>query len=273
MFNGYLLSKLGDYGHLVPERAKLPSQAMIVPAAPTISVIFGTYNRLGLLKEAVESIRRSIGPFSYEIVVTDGGSTDGSREWLVSQPDVVLVGMRSLDGAVKAFNQAWSVCRGLYVANFNDDAEYLENALELGIRTLQDPENKNVGQVAFELNLTGLWSVEYVKHYVYANFGVGRRHVVEKVCEKQGGPNNYWNPIYHTYAGDCEHSCWIWKMGMKVLGLEGVRVADKGIKDSLRENNEQIRKERKDSELFWSRIDNLGLPVYNREDDLEILKI
>jgi glycosyltransferase involved in cell wall biosynthesis len=240
---------------------------------PTISVIFGTYNRFELLKKAVESVRRAVGSLSYEIVVTDGGSTDGSREWLASESDVVLVGMRSLDGAVKAFNQAWSVSRGEYIANFNDDAEYLGNALELGVEALRCPKNKDVGQVAFELNLTGLWSVEYMKHLVYANFGIGKRDVVERVCEKQGGKENYWNPIYHTYAGDCEHSCWIWKMGMRVLGLEGVRVMDLGAKDGLRERNDQIRKNKKDGELFWSRMETLGTLVFNREDDLEILEL
>ena len=246
---------------------------MVPHEAPTISVIFGTYNRIGLLKGAVESVRRAVGPLSYEIVITDGGSEDGSRQWLAEQRDVVLVGMRSLEGAVLAFNQAWSVSRGKYIANFNDDAEYLENALELGVRALEAPGNEDVGQVAFEVNLTGLWSVEYMKNLVYANFGVGRRDVVEKVCEKQGGVNNYWNPIYHTYAGDCEHSCWIWKMGLRVLGLEGVRVLDKGARDALRKRNDEIRKDRKDGELFWARMDTLGTLVFNREDDLEILKL
>lgn len=223
------------------------------PEAPDISVLLGTYNRFALVQRAVESIRRSARGYSYEICVCDGGSVDGSRAWLVEQPDVVLVGKRSLEGAVKAFNEAWMVSRGRFVANFNDDAEYVGNALGQGVRFLQDPSHVKVGQVAFEYDLPGFFKVETINGLYYANFGMTRREVAEKICAAQGGVNNWWNPIYHTYAADCEHSCWVWKLGYEVHALVGARAADKKAVDELRETNEQVRKGRGDSELFWKR--------------------
>ncbi len=246
---------------LRPPVNKAELAKLISPERPAVSVIFGTYNRIALLKPAIESIRRAVGPLTYEIVVTDGGSTDGTREWLAAQKDVVLVGMRCLQGAVRAFNQAWSVSRGLYIANFNDDAEYVGNCLEQGVRAFAAPNHENVGQFAFQLNTEAGWDIQYVNGYQYANFGIGKREVVERVCEKQGGREHYWNPIYHTYAADCEHSCWIWKMGLRVLGLEGARVADKGAKDALRERNEKINEGKGDSNLFWTR--------WNRPEDIK----
>jgi glycosyltransferase involved in cell wall biosynthesis len=219
---------------------------------PTVSVICGTYNRFPSLKRAIESVRKSVLGLTYEIVVTDGGSRDGSREWLAVQDDVVLVGKRSLEGAVKAFNEAWAASRGKYVANFNDDAEYVDDALVAAVRYLESPPGAKAGQVAFEYDLPGVWKVETINGLYYANFGMTRREVVERICQQQGGPNNFWNPIYHTYAADCEHSCWVWKLGLEVHALKA-RCADKKAVDELREKNDVIRGARGDSELFWKR--------------------
>ena len=219
--------------------------------APCVSVIFGTYNRFAFLKRAVESIRSSVKPYSYEIVITDGGSTDGSLEWMRAQADIVIAETGNLRGAVSAFNAAWAASIGGFVANFNDDAEYVGDALCVGVQELQ--RSPSVGQVAFEFDLGGSWHHEAVCGLVYANFGVGPRDVIAKVCEKQGGPKNYWSPFYHTYAGDTEHSMWVWNLGYRVEPLKGARVCDRGKQDDLRRRNDQIRSARGDSYLFRNR--------------------
>ena len=55
-----------------------------------ISVVLGTYNRLSFLKLTIESIRKELKEFAYEIFVVDGGSDDGTLEWLLQQKDIVL---------------------------------------------------------------------------------------------------------------------------------------------------------------------------------------
>ena len=62
------------------------------PASPMVAVILGTYNRKQHLERALASVRSAVGSLPYEIVVVDGGSTDGSREWLAGEADVVLIG-------------------------------------------------------------------------------------------------------------------------------------------------------------------------------------
>ena len=57
-----------------------------------VAVILGTYNRKQHLERALASVRSAVGSLPYEIVVVDGGSTDGSREWLAGEADVVLIG-------------------------------------------------------------------------------------------------------------------------------------------------------------------------------------
>jgi glycosyltransferase involved in cell wall biosynthesis len=54
-----------------------------VPAQ--ISVVLGTYNRLPFLKATIASVRTSQIDIPYEIVVVDGGSSDGTIEWLTAR--------------------------------------------------------------------------------------------------------------------------------------------------------------------------------------------
>lgn len=76
-----------------------------------ISAVTGTYNRLALLQKMVTSVRQSVGGLLYEIILVDGGSTDGTLEWCRQQSDVMLIEQGKLLGAVEAFNayspRAW----------------------------------------------------------------------------------------------------------------------------------------------------------------------
>ncbi len=53
---------------------------------PDVSILLGTYNRFDHLSKAVRSIREACVEVRYEIVVCDGGSTDGSRAPLAAGP-------------------------------------------------------------------------------------------------------------------------------------------------------------------------------------------
>ena len=55
---------------------------MNIQTNPLISVILGSYNRRVFLAAALESVRNNGMDFSYEIIVVDGGSTDGSMKYL-----------------------------------------------------------------------------------------------------------------------------------------------------------------------------------------------
>jgi len=219
------------------------SAAETLPLRPTLSVIFGTYNRLPLLQQAISSVRSSARGVSHEIVVVDGGSTDGSRAWLAAQPDVLLVGEHRLEGAVRAFNQAFLLSRGEFIANLNDDAVVEGDALAAGVRHLQ--ENTRAGQVAFGFRGEGeAWHINDIypqETYpavtwgtTYANFGITRRSIAEKVAAITGG---YWAPVYSTYAADCELSAWCWKLGYTVDKRMDLRVHDVRNDDSLRARN------------------------------------
>lgn len=240
-----------------------------------IAVVLGTYNRFPFLERAVGSLRENAG-VDCDIIVVDGGSSDGSRDWLAAQEDVVLIGQRGpLTGAVRAFNHGFSyaVNEGYeYIFHFNDDAELITPcALAIAESILEDDPAR--GAVAFAHNLRGDYGFEDVHGVVYPNYGLIRRQAgmeaaLAQTCERFGltrttstvatvnADSSYtpwWNPIYRTYAADSEFACWLVKTGWKIYPAHELRVQDNHCQDELRATNEGDNPNRSDSEIFWKR--------------------
>ena len=58
---------------------------------PDISVVMGSKNRKNLIKATIESIRNNGFKGNIEIIVVDGGSTDGTCDWLAKQKDIFTI--------------------------------------------------------------------------------------------------------------------------------------------------------------------------------------
>lgn len=68
------------------------------------SIIILTYNNLDYNIQCIESIRTFTEKNTYEIVVVDNGSTDGTREWLLKQNDLKLIFPNENTGFPKGCN-------------------------------------------------------------------------------------------------------------------------------------------------------------------------
>jgi glycosyltransferase involved in cell wall biosynthesis len=55
-----------------------------------ISIIIPTLNRLEYLKKTLLSVKAQTNK-NYEIIVIDNASNDGTREWLETQDDLVII--------------------------------------------------------------------------------------------------------------------------------------------------------------------------------------
>jgi len=219
---------------------------------PVVSVLFGTYNRLALLQRCVTSVRRAVGALPYEMVICDAGSNDGTRQWLSEQEDVVLLGRQELTGAVVAFNHCQQLARGKYLCTLNDDVEVEGGAIARAVVVLeQEPE---VGQIAMVLQRhgTGPWFANYISppDYYYANFGVIRAELVERIVAITGG---MWSPCYYTYGADVELSCWVHRLGYQVKPCSELRVLDHEHVDGLREANHAGGKAARDGNHYNQR--------------------
>ncbi len=61
---------------------------------PSVSIVTVSADGSFFIQLLVKQVRRLIGKRTYEIIVVDRGSRDGSRAWLKQQPDVRLLTYR-----------------------------------------------------------------------------------------------------------------------------------------------------------------------------------
>ncbi len=198
----------------------------------------------------MEAIRRNVTR-SVETIVVDGGSTDGSREWLAEQRDLHVILEQAREGAVRAFNKGFRAAAGHYVMWLNDDAWPLPGAVDAAIQMIERPELHDVGMVAFyhhwhsERNV--LDRVEYrgesfevchVRGYPYANFGLLRRALLEKV--------GYADERFRFFGFDPD-------LALKIQLLEGRKVI--GCRRALI-GHEEVHDERKLADLPAGNEDN-----------------
>jgi glycosyltransferase involved in cell wall biosynthesis len=128
-----------------------------------MSVVLGTYNRKPFLKMAVESIRKELNgtQFPYEIIVIDGGSTDGTLRWLSQQKDIITIiqhnrGMWTGKPVPRKswgffMNLGFRTAHGKYICMVSDDSLVIPGAIVNGYNLFERELslNRNIGAVAF----------------------------------------------------------------------------------------------------------------------------
>jgi glycosyltransferase involved in cell wall biosynthesis len=91
------------------------------------SIATPTRNALEQLKQCVGSVRGQSG-VTYEHIIQDAGSADGTPEWIRSQGGLVAC-VETDSGMYDAINRAWSKASGEVFAWLNSDEQYLPGTL------------------------------------------------------------------------------------------------------------------------------------------------
>ena len=238
---------------------------------PRLVVCAGSYNRRSLVERMVLSARESAGPHTLRFAIADGGSTDGSREYLAAQSDVDLLD-GGLDGAVKAYNLAFARAVDLeaeHIVIVNDD-----DAFRQGERVLVDcvtalEADPDLGACVFQTQLRsggkGAWDAERWRDRIYPNKSIIRRSALMSVARWQGDPEGkwFWDPRFRTYAADTQAGLVMYRLGWGVITRPDWKVIDGMTQDGLR--NKNVR-EYTNADLFtreWSTDDSV---LYRRAE-------
>ena len=213
-----------------------------------LSIVSGTYNRLPLLQQMMESARASVPEgIEYEFVLVDGGSTDGTIAWLYGEPDTTVIEHGELRGAIAAFCDGAKAASGEYVLLANDDIAFIRDSIARAIDYLDHVPK--CGGVAFADNrpappfkysdtyqvmLMPALKNEQETLVYYAQVGLFRRWLGDE-CGWWGADN----PDFpaKTYAGDNYLSSRIWERGYTIDEVDACRVLDSVHADGLREIN------------------------------------
>lgn len=200
---------------------------------PLLSIVIATVDRFDGLIRAIDSARMSCAAevdgkwqaVQYEIIVVDGGSTDRTADWCLTQPDIVLIQQGKRLGAVAAYNAGFRAARGKYVAHLNDDCVVHGPILHASVSALET--KADVGQVALPFTDPGEteprtrveWTPGTQRNWTYANFGVTPKALGDKL--------GWWGE-YQFYAGDAELSLRIWDCGLVVAEIKGAGYIEHG---------------------------------------------
>ena len=88
-----------------------------------ISVIIVNWNTKNILQNCLDSIYQTIGHLSFEVIVVDNASSDGSQELLQERyPQVITIHNQVNKGFGAANNQAFAIMKGEYALLLNTDA-------------------------------------------------------------------------------------------------------------------------------------------------------
>jgi GT2 family glycosyltransferase len=219
-------------------------------AARIVSIVVPTCNRLDRLTRCIDGIRQNVRR-PHEIIVIDGASTDGTAAWLDAQRDLRVIHEPQREGAVRAFNKGFRAATGLYLMWLNDDAYPLPGAVEAAVAMIERPDLPDLGMVAFyhtwhkERNVLDrvehegvTYELCHVRGYPYANFGLLRRSLLEKVGFADEG--------YYFFGFDPD-------LALKIQIDEGLEVL--GCRDALIQHDEH-HDDRKVIDLERGRADN-----------------
>ncbi|CAN5395166.1 glycosyltransferase family 2 protein [soil metagenome] len=107
--------------------------------SPDLSVIIASYNTKDLLRNCIHSVYDSTKGVSFEILVVDDGSTDGSRDMVASEfPMVRLICNEENLRYAKTNNRGLTESKGRYGLLLNSDTEVQPGAFETLVRFMEE---------------------------------------------------------------------------------------------------------------------------------------
>lgn len=110
-----------------------------------LSVIIVNYNTLELTKNAIASVIGTVKDHSFEIIVVDNGSTDGSEEAFARMDTIVFVETGSNLGFSKANNIGMRIAKGSHVLLLNSDTVVHEGAIDRALSFMADSGYRVLG--------------------------------------------------------------------------------------------------------------------------------
>ncbi|MBI3402943.1 MAG: glycosyltransferase [Acidobacteria bacterium] len=183
-------------------------------------ILLATYNRLELLRTVVDAIERGTRT-PHELIVIDGGSTDGTVAYLQNDARITPVLQGELLGTARCYNRVWRHVQSRYTCWLSDDTEIVPGSLDMAVGILET--NPTFGMVGLKMKDTkGPGRFEAyrggISEYgiLNCNHGVLRTGLAESV--------GFFNENYRSYMIDPDLTASILCAGYRVVMTRDVAV-------------------------------------------------
>ncbi|MBM4134770.1 MAG: glycosyltransferase [Nitrospira sp.] len=183
---------------------------------PTVTVIIGTFNRAGLLREAIKSVLGQTYEH-WELLVVDNGSTDDTKATVRSFDDARIRYIRNpkpTGSCAAPRNLGTGLASGDYIAFLDDDDVWYPDKLQVCVKELQaHPEAilvchalKMVNGSSASIRRFGPWSQDMYERLLYEGnlLGPGGMVIKKEALVRAGGFN-----IQEEYLGCDDYELWI----------------------------------------------------------------
>jgi len=194
---------------------------------PKISMVIGSYNRKKLLQLCIDAVRKELLNHNYEIIVVDGGSTDGTMEWLTVQKDIISIIQhnrgewlgKKIERKPWAYfmNLGFKCASGKYICMLSDDSLIIPGAIKNGVALFDNKlsEGVKLGAVAFyfrDYPVRKNYACAVNVGNLYVNHGLYLNEAMKEV--------NYCDESYHFYFSDTDLALKLKHAGYEIISSE-----------------------------------------------------
>lgn len=212
-----------------------------------ISVVIGSLNRRDYLELTLKTLERELETISgeHEIFVVDGGSNDGTVEWLVQQKNIISIFQHNRGewNGKKIQKKSWGyfmnlgfkAATGKYVVMLSDDCLVVPGAIKNSISQFEEQsKNENLGAIAYYWrnwpDMDKYWVGKTLGGRIFVNHGIYLGQALKEVDFID-------EANYRFYCGDGDLCLKIWKAGYTVVDAKNSYI------EHFMESTPEIRKE------------------------------
>ncbi len=195
-----------------------------------LSIVTGTVDRHSCVQTFVDSVRKHT-TVEYELLIVDASRDPINIEKLPTQARIIREWPRKT--YVEGYNLAFRQCQGRYVAWMNDDAEVTPGWDVAAVNFMEAHPETALGCLPWRDAGESDFYVRELWNLPYANFGIVRREIGEKV--------GWFDSDLTMYGSDNSITCKVLIAGHGVAPIKDAKIEHHRFKDTVRFRNQQLK--------------------------------